>query len=102
MSQTPSTPSARWLPEVGKGQGNKRKDQAQKDSLPTPAPYNFTEEEEEGIAAWIYQHLLLYDMCDRRYKDKGARRQMWEEKAAEYGIDCKLNWIIKPIYGKNK
>ena len=102
MSQTPSTSSARPQPEVGKGHGNKGKDKATKDSHPSPVPYNFTDEEEEVIAAWIRQNPLLYDMRDRRYKDKGTRRKMWEDKAAEYGIDCKYNLNIKSKYLKNK
>ena len=102
MSQTPSTSSARPLPEVGKGHGNKGKDKAPKESDPSPAPYNFMDEEEELIATWIRQNPLLYDMRDRRYKDKGSRRKMWEDKAAQYGIDCKFNLIIKSKCLKNK
>ena len=32
---------------------------------------------------------LLYDMKDKQYKDKALRRQLWEGKATEYGVDCK-------------
>ena len=33
---------------------------------------------------------MLYDMKDKQYKDKTLRRKLWEEKASEYGVNCKF------------
>ena len=67
-------------PQVGMGMG---------DNPPPAAQYNFTEAEEEAIARWVESNSVLYNMKNKLYKNKALRRQLWEEKAAEYGVDCK-------------
>ncbi|KAK1892360.1 Glutamate--tRNA ligase [Dissostichus eleginoides] len=72
-------------PEVGKG--DKGKGKAQNENPPPGASYSFTEEQEEAIARWVESNKRLYNMKDKQYKDKALRRQLWEGKAAEYGVD---------------
>ena len=79
----------RSKPQVGKGKGDKGKGKSQKENAPPIAPLCFTEDQEEEIACWVRSKKLLYDMKDRQYKDKALRRGLWEEKGAEYGVDCK-------------
>jgi hypothetical protein len=68
-----------------KGKGKPRNEN------PIPcAPYSLTETQEEELALWLESKKLLYDMKDKQYKDKSLRRHLWEGKAAEYGLDCKL------------
>ena len=76
-------------PQVGKGKGDKGKGKSQKEKAPPIAPYSFTEEQEEELACWARSKKLPFNMKDRQYKDKALRRGLWEEKAAEYGVDCK-------------
>lgn len=82
---------------MGKGKGDKEKGKTQDENPPPGAPYSFTETQEEAIARWLESKKLLYDMEDKQYKDKALRRQLWEGKAAEYGVDCKY----KKIYISN-
>lgn len=83
-------PDAKSKSEVGKGKGDRGKSKARNENPPPVAPYSFTEAQEEEIAHWIENKKLLYDMKDKQYKDKALRRQLWEGKAAEYGVDCKF------------
>ncbi|KAK1905104.1 Nodulin-22 [Dissostichus eleginoides] len=73
-------------PKVG-GRQRERQGKAQKENPPPGASYSFTEAQEEAIARWLESNKLLYDMKDKQYKDKALRRQLWEGKAAEYGLD---------------
>ena len=87
---------------MGKGKGNEGKGKAHKDKRPPGASCSFTAEQEEAIARWLESEKLLYDMKDKQYKDKALRRQLWKEKAAEYGLDCKykniwISFILKHI-----
>ncbi|KAK1903017.1 Bifunctional pinoresinol-lariciresinol reductase 1, partial [Dissostichus eleginoides] len=79
------TSKSKSKPEVGKG--DKGKGKAQHENPPPGASYSFTVAQEEAIARWVESNKLLYDMKDKQYKDKALRRQLWEGKAAEYGVD---------------
>ncbi|KAI9535108.1 hypothetical protein NQZ68_007197 [Dissostichus eleginoides] len=81
----PALPAGKSKPEVGKG--DKGKGKAQHENPPPGASYSFTVAQEEAIARWVESNKLLYDMKDKQYKDKALRRQLWEGKAAEYGVD---------------
>ncbi|KAI9536946.1 hypothetical protein NQZ68_029074 [Dissostichus eleginoides] len=86
-SASPALPAgkSKSKPEVGKG--DKGKGKAQNENPPPGASYSFTEEQEEAIARWVESNKRLYNMKDKQYKDKALRRQLWEGKAAEYGVD---------------
>lgn len=90
-SASPALPAdkSKSKPKVGNGKGEKGKGKAQNENPPPGASYSFTEANEEVIARWVGSKKLLYDMKDKQYKDKALRRQLWEGKAAEYGVDCK-------------
>ncbi|KAL3062596.1 hypothetical protein OYC64_002410 [Pagothenia borchgrevinki] len=86
-SASPALPAgkSKSKPEVGKG--DKGKGKAQNENPPPGASYSFTEAQEEAIAHWVESNKVLYDMKDKQYKDKALRRQLWEGKAAENGMD---------------
>ncbi|XP_033946341.1 claspin-like isoform X1 [Pseudochaenichthys georgianus] len=86
-SASPALPAgkSKSKPEVGKG--DKGKGKAQNENPPPGASYSFTEAQEEAIARWVQSNKLLYDMKDKQYKYKALRRQLWEGKAAENGVD---------------
>ncbi|XP_041374261.1 uncharacterized protein LOC121387305 [Gigantopelta aegis] len=88
-SASPTLPAgkSKSKPQVGKGKGDKGKGKAQNENLPPGAPYSFIEAQEEAIDRWVESKKLLYDMEDKQYKDEASRRQLWEGKAAEYGVD---------------
>ena len=67
---------SKFKPQVVKGKGDKGKGKAQNENPPPGAPYSFTEAQEEAIARWMESKKLLYDMKDRKYKDRALRRQL--------------------------
>ncbi|PIK52574.1 hypothetical protein BSL78_10516 [Apostichopus japonicus] len=81
--QISPSPSLKWA----RARAKKGKGKAQNENPPPGASYSFTETNEEVIARWVESKKLLYDMKDKQYKDKALRRQLWEGKAAEYGVD---------------
>lgn len=90
-SASPALPAgkSKSKPEVGKGKGDKGKGKVQNENSSPGAPNSFTEAQEEAIARWLENKKLLYDIKDKQYKDNALRRQLWEGKATEYGVDCK-------------
>ncbi|VDI67259.1 Hypothetical predicted protein [Mytilus galloprovincialis] len=62
-------------------------DRKQSDSSSNENGVQFYRAEEQEIAKWLETKKLLYDIEDKDYKQRALKRQLWETKAAEYGVN---------------
>ena len=102
FSDESASTAGKSKPAVGKDKGDKGKAKAQNENPSPAAPYSLTEAQEEAIARWLESKKLIYDMKHKQYKNKALRRQLWEEKAAEYGVDCKYKKITLTYIAVNE
>ena len=71
------------------------------------ARLTLSDEQEENLAAWLEEHPELYDKGSKEYKDIDLKNKLWEEKAAELGVESRellLVWYtsMRTRFGKLK